>query len=74
MVVAGTNSTLENNDDSRSGVARLLLDGVEASSGTGSGFIRDEPCDPRDASVGDDPWGDTFDGAIDDLRISNWVP
>ncbi|MBI5491196.1 MAG: right-handed parallel beta-helix repeat-containing protein [Deltaproteobacteria bacterium] len=60
--------------DSRTGQARLLVDDVEASSGTGSGFIRDEPCDPRDVSVGDDPWGDTFDGAIDEVRISDWVP
>ena len=28
----------------------------------------------RSPCLGDDPWGDTFDGAIDDLRISNWVP
>jgi hypothetical protein len=60
--------------DSRSGVARLLVDDVEAATGTGTGFIRDEPCDPRDVYVGNDPWGASFDGAIDDLQILDWVP
>jgi hypothetical protein len=55
--------------DSRTGQAQLLVDDVVASSGTGTGFVKDEPCDPRDLVVGDDPWGDSFDGLIDELVI-----
>ncbi|MBI5500069.1 MAG: hypothetical protein HY907_07480 [Deltaproteobacteria bacterium] len=71
---------------SSSGVSTLVLvlaaavgcgggsGGGDGGADDGSGFIRDEPCDPRDLAVGDDPWGDTFDGTIDELRISDWVP
>jgi hypothetical protein len=59
--------------DSRTGVAALLVDGTELSSGTGSGTVRWNPCDLRDIYVGRDPWGDSFDGLIDELVIYDTV-
>jgi len=59
--------------DSRTGVAALSVDDVELSSGTGSGTVRWNPCDLRDIYVGRDPWGDSFDGLIDELVIYDTV-
>jgi hypothetical protein len=59
--------------DSRTGRAALLVDGTELSSGTGSGTVRWNPCDLRDIYVGKDPWGDSFDGLIDELVIYDTV-
>jgi hypothetical protein len=61
--------------DARTGSAELLVDGVVAASGTGSGFVRWEACDPRELVVGKDPWGDTFAGEIDELLLyDGWLP
>jgi hypothetical protein len=55
--------------DSRTGQAQLLVDDEVAASGSGTGFVRDEPCDPRDLYIGKNPWGASFDGSIDELII-----
>ena len=55
--------------DSRTGQARLLVDGAQASSAMTSGKVRYDPCDPRELDVGKDPWGDAFDGLIDELTV-----
>jgi hypothetical protein len=60
--------------DSRTGTAELLVDGEVVSTGTGTGFVRYDPCDPRDLYVGKDPWGDTFDGQIDELVVYDAIP
>jgi hypothetical protein len=60
--------------DSRTGEATLLVDDVVAASGTGSGFVRSDPCDPRELYIGRDPWGATFDGLIDELVITDSLP
>jgi hypothetical protein len=59
--------------DSRTGTARLLVDGAELATATTSGTVRYEPCDPRELNVGRDPWGDTFDGLIDELMVYDAV-
>jgi hypothetical protein len=59
--------------DSRTGLARLLVDGTEVQTGNGAGFVRYDPCDPRDLFIGKDPWGSTFDGLIDELVIHDAV-
>lgn len=46
---------------------------VEAATGTGSGAVRNEPCDPRDLYIGRDPWGETFDGQIEELVVYDGV-
>jgi len=55
--------------DSRSGQATLYVDGAVLSTATGSGNVRYDPCDPREIDVGRDPWGDSFDGLIDELTV-----
>jgi hypothetical protein len=59
--------------DSRTGQAELSVDGTVLASGTGTGRVRWNPCDLRDISVGRDPWGDSFDGLIDELLIYDTV-
>jgi hypothetical protein len=59
--------------DSRTGQAALSVDDVELATGTGSGKVRWDPCDLRDISIGKDPWGDSFDGLIDELVIHDTV-
>ncbi|MBI4956128.1 MAG: right-handed parallel beta-helix repeat-containing protein [Myxococcales bacterium] len=55
--------------DARTGRARLLVDGAEVSSATTAGRVRFDPCDPREVNIGGDPWGDAFDGLIDDFVV-----
>lgn len=59
--------------DSRTGQAELSVHGAVLASGTGSGRVRWNPCDLRDISVGRDPWGDSFDGLIDELVLYDTV-
>jgi hypothetical protein len=59
--------------DSRTGQASLYVDDVLLSTGTGSGNVRWNPCDLRDIYVGKDPWGDAFEGLIDELVIYDTV-
>jgi hypothetical protein len=59
--------------DSTTGEAALYVDGVEVSSAVAGGFVRYDPCDPRELNVGRDPWGDSFDGLIDELVIYDAV-
>jgi chitodextrinase len=59
--------------DIRTGKAALLVDGVELSTGDGSGKVRWDSCDLRDIYIGKDPWGDAFDGLIDELVIYDTV-
>jgi hypothetical protein len=55
--------------DSRTGQVRLLVDDAEVSSATTSGRVRYDPCDQRELDIGKDPWGDAFDGLIDELIV-----
>jgi len=59
--------------DSRTGEAELRVDGAVVSTGTGTGFVRRDPCDPRDLYIGKDPWGETFDGLVDELVITDGI-
>lgn len=61
--------------DARTGAAELRVDGEVAASGSGSGFVRWDACDPRDLVIGKNPWGDTFAGEIDELALyDGWLP
>jgi hypothetical protein len=61
--------------DSRTGAAELRVDGEVAATGSGSGFVRWDACDPRDLVIGKNPWGDTFAGEIDELALyDGWLP
>jgi len=59
--------------DSRTGNANLYVDDALVSSGTGSGKVRWDPCDLRDIYIGKNPWGDAFNGLIDEFVIYDTV-
>lgn len=59
--------------DSRSGTVRLVVDGAELATASTSGPVRYEPCDPRELNIGRDPWGDSFDGLIDEFTVYDAV-
>ena len=60
--------------DARAGQGQLQVDDVVVSTAAGSGFVRADPCDARDLYIGKDPWGNAFDGEIDELMIYDWTP